>query len=127
VAGKDAARNALVAVQGHDHPLLYRTEVDVVDMHWIAGAAPTLATRFGAKTRYRMADAACEIGPPHDGRSRAVFTAPQWAPTPGQYLVLYDGEICLGGGVIDSRDDAGTTGHSEESALSYGEPALYND
>jgi tRNA-specific 2-thiouridylase len=127
VAGKDAARNALVAVQGHDHPLLYRTEVDVVDMHWIAGAAPTLATRFGAKTRYRMADAACEIGPSHGGCVRAVFTAPQWAPTPGQYLVLYDGEICLGGGVIDSRDDAGTIGHSEESALSYAEPALHND
>jgi tRNA-uridine 2-sulfurtransferase len=127
VAGKDTARNALIAVQGRDHPLLYRSEVDVIDMHWIAGAAPTLGTALGAKTRYRMADATCEIGPSRDGRIRAVFTAPQWAPTPGQYLVLYDGEICLGGGVIDSRDDAGTIGHAEDSALSSEEPAVCND
>ncbi|HYT97335.1 MAG TPA: tRNA 2-thiouridine(34) synthase MnmA [Casimicrobiaceae bacterium] len=128
VAGKDAGHNALIAVQGHDHPLLYRKEVDVIDMHWIAGAAPMLATSFGAKTRYRMADATCDIGPLRDGRIRAVFTAPQWAPTPGQYLVLYDGEICLGGGMIDSRDDdAGTMGHREGSALLFEEPTVCND
>jgi tRNA-specific 2-thiouridylase len=133
VAGKDAAHNALIAVQGHDHPLLYRKEVDVIDMHWIGGAPPTPATSFAAKTRYRMADAKCEIGPSRDGRIRAVFRAPQWAPTPGQYLVLYDGEICLGGGVIDSGDDTGNTGHfegsgatgyCENSALPSEEPAV---
>ncbi len=99
VAGKDLARNALVAVQGHDHPLLYRRDVDAIDMHWIAGAPPALPRALGAKTRYRMPDAACTWRPRRDGW-RATFDAPQWAPTPGQYLVLYDGDVCLGGGVI---------------------------
>ena len=116
VAGKDATHNALIAVQGRDHPLLHHREVEVIDMHWIAGRAPPLATRLAAKTRYRMADATCEIEPSRDGVIRVVFTAPQWAPTPGQYLVLYDGDVCLGGGVIESScDDTGTTGHSADS------------
>jgi tRNA-specific 2-thiouridylase len=101
VAGKDLARNALIAVQGHDHPLLYRREVSARAMHWIAGDPFALPARLAAKTRYRMPDAACEACA--DGhRIIATFDAPQWAPTPGQYLVLYDGERCLGGGVIDA-------------------------
>ena len=99
VAGKDLARNALVAVQGHDHPLLYRRDVDAIDMHWIAGASPSLPAMFGAKTRYRMPDAACTVSATASGL-RARFDAPQWAPTPGQYLVLYDRDVCVGGGVI---------------------------
>ena len=99
VAGKDPARNALIAVQGHDHPLLYRRDVDAIDAHWIAGVAPALPARFGAKTRYRMPDAACTLAYA-DGGLRAAFDTPQWAPTPGQYLVVYDGDVCLGGGVI---------------------------
>jgi tRNA-specific 2-thiouridylase len=99
VAGKDYARNALIVVQGHDHPLLYRREVEAIDPHWIAGAAPALPRRLAAKTRYRMADAMGEIRSGGD-MLRARFDAPQWAPTPGQYLVLYDGDVCLGGGVI---------------------------
>ncbi len=101
VAGKDLARNALIAVQGHDHPLLYRRSVDAIDMHWIAGRAPALPAHVGAKTRYRMPDAGCEISAGRNGGIAAAFDAPQWAPTPGQYLVVYDGERCLGGGVID--------------------------
>jgi tRNA-specific 2-thiouridylase len=108
VAAKDARRNALVAVQGHDHPLLYRREVEAIDMHWIAGTPPPLPARFGAKTRYRMADAACEVSR-HGDRYRARFDQPQWAPTPGQYLVLYDGETCLGGGVIAVTDTVTST------------------
>ena len=102
VAGKDLAHNALIAVQGHDHPLLYRREVAAVDVHWIAGGAPALPLRLGAKTRYRMPDAMCEVRSDDLRRVTAVFDAPQWAPTPGQYLVLYDGDVCLGGGVIDA-------------------------
>jgi tRNA-specific 2-thiouridylase len=98
VAAKDAARNALVVVQGRDHPALYRDSVDAVDVHWI-GSAPALPARLAAKTRYRMADAACVVSAGAEG-VRARFDVPQWAPTPGQYLVLYDGERCLGGGVI---------------------------
>jgi len=101
VAAKDHPRNALVVVQGHDHPRLYRTTVEAQETHWIAGAAPAVAAlaRIGAKTRYRMPDAPCRIELAAD-RCRATFGEPQWAPTPGQYLVLYDGEVCLGGGVI---------------------------
>ena len=99
VAAKDLDRNTLVAVQGHDHPLLYRRDVDAIDMHWISGAAPALPAKLGAKTRYRMPDASCTLVATSAGL-RATFDAPQWAPTPGQYLVLYDGDVCLGGGVI---------------------------
>ena len=102
VAGKDVARNALIAVQGHDHPLLYRREIDAVDLHWISGSAPPLPARLGAKTRYRMPEAMGEVRGDEQGRIWAAFDAPQWAPTPGQYLVLYDGDVCLGGGVIDT-------------------------
>ena len=99
VAGKDMRRNALLVVQGHDHPRLYRRDVDAIDLHWIAGAAPAFPAEFGAKTRYRMPDATCRLTGDAQG-CHAAFEAPQWAPTPGQYLVLYDGEVCLGGGVI---------------------------
>jgi tRNA-specific 2-thiouridylase len=102
VAAKDHARNALVVVQGHEHPLLYRRSVDAQAMHWIAGHAPSQHARLGAKTRYRMPDAPCSVVLGDDARCAATFDAPQWAPTPGQYLVLYDGDVCLGGGVISS-------------------------
>jgi tRNA-specific 2-thiouridylase len=99
VAGKDLDGNRLVVVQGHAHPALHRREVDAFDAHWIAGAPPSLPARLAAKTRYRMPDAPCLLT--RDGaRLHAVFDAPQWAPTPGQYLVVYDGETCLGGAVI---------------------------
>ncbi|HEX8012437.1 MAG TPA: tRNA 2-thiouridine(34) synthase MnmA [Casimicrobiaceae bacterium] len=100
VAAKDAARNALIVVQGHDDPRLYARTLDVVAMHWIAGHPPRSLHALTAKTRYRMADAACRLLDLGDGRWRARFDAPQWAPTPGQYLVVYDGDVCLGGGVI---------------------------
>jgi tRNA-specific 2-thiouridylase len=99
VAAKDLAHNTLVAVQGRNHPLLYRRDVDAIDLHWISGAAPALPVKLGAKTRYRMPDASCTLAAAAAGQ-RATFDAPQWAPTPGQYLVLYDGDVCLGGGVI---------------------------
>jgi tRNA-specific 2-thiouridylase len=108
VAGKDHARNVLVVVQGHDHPLLLRPVVDAQELHWIAGAAPDDSSllRLGAKTRYRMPDATCRIELQDDRRCRASFDTPQWAPTPGQYLVLYEGDVCLGGGVITMAPSA---------------------
>jgi tRNA-specific 2-thiouridylase len=105
VAGKDLAANALVVVQGHDDRRLYSNVVETGPMHWIAGEPPTTSTSgLAAKTRYRMPDAPCalEAVDPSGARWRARFDAPQWAPTPGQYLVMYDGEVCLGGGVIES-------------------------
>jgi len=104
VAGKDQLRNALIVVQGHDHPLLYRTTLEAQAMHWISGSPPETSTRLrvGAKTRYRMPDAACDVELLAADRCHAAFETPQWAPTPGQYLVLYADEVCLGGGVISA-------------------------
>ena len=115
VAAKDLAHNALVAVQGHDHPLLYRRDVDAIEMHWISGVAPALPAQLGAKTRYRMPDADCLLAAAGAGH-RARFDAPQWAPTPGQYLVLYDGDVCLGGGVIAAPQSAATRAHEPARA-----------
>jgi len=100
VAGKDLPGNRLIVVQGHEHPLLLRREIAVGDLFWISGAAPSAESRYGAKTRYRQADAACAIDFTAPGEMRVCFETPQWAPTPGQYLVLYRGDVCLGGGVI---------------------------
>jgi tRNA-specific 2-thiouridylase len=105
VAGKDLAANRLIVVQGAEHPLLRRRDVDADDVHWIAGAPPRLPGRYAAKTRYRMADAACAVSA-HGGALRARFEEPQWAPTPGQSLVIYDGEVCLGGGVIEASTES---------------------
>ena len=105
VMRKDRGRNALIVVQGHNDPRLFADSLDIESMHWIAGIAPEGA-RFGAKTRYRMADASCSVDrnadTPAGSGWRVKFDQPQWAPTPGQYLVLYDGDVCLGGGAIAS-------------------------
>ena len=123
VAGKDLRRNTLVVVQGHAHPLLHRRDVDAIEMHWIAGAAPALPARLGAKTRYRMPDAICELSSSEHG-THAAFEVPQWAPTPGQYLVLYDGDVCLGGGVIAAaRDESPATMQELAHAVSVIAPA----
>ncbi|AEG91269.1 tRNA 2-thiouridine(34) synthase MnmA [Ramlibacter tataouinensis] len=98
VARKDIARNTLWVVQGHDHPWLLSSALEADDLSWIAGEPPA-AGRYGSKTRYRQADAPCVLEHP-DGRLRLAFPDPQWAVTPGQSAVLYDGEVCLGGGVI---------------------------
>lgn len=106
VARKDMARNTLVAVQGHDHPWLLSRTLVFDDAAWIAGHAPA-AGRYSAKTRYRQDDAPCRLlldGAP--GTGTLQFEQPQWAVTPGQSAVLYDGELCLGGGVIASASAA---------------------
>ena len=99
VARKDVARNTLWVVQGHDHPWLQSPQLQALDASWVSGAAPALG-RYGAKTRYRQADAACVLAPNGEGAFALAFNEPQWAVTPGQSAVLYDGEVCLGGGVI---------------------------
>jgi tRNA-uridine 2-sulfurtransferase len=99
VARKDMAANTLYVVQGHDHPWLLAPALQAGDASWIAGHAPA-AGAFGAKTRYRQADASCTLADGANGAFALSFTEPQWAVTPGQSAVLYDGEVCLGGGVI---------------------------
>ncbi len=100
VARKDMASNTLWVVQGHDHPWLLTKRLRAQDASWIAGHAPE-AGAYAAKTRYRQADAPCRFQPDDGSTGFALdFTEPQWAVTPGQSAVLYDGEVCLGGGII---------------------------
>ncbi|HWD23376.1 MAG TPA: tRNA 2-thiouridine(34) synthase MnmA [Burkholderiales bacterium] len=98
VAEKRLESNELVVVQGHDHPLLLKKTLEAGDASWVSGHPPP-GTSYSAKTRYRQADAACVLKL-LDGEIKVDFAAPQWAVTPGQSVVLYDGEVCLGGGVI---------------------------
>jgi tRNA-uridine 2-sulfurtransferase len=102
VARKELSRNVLRVVQGRNHPWLHASALDATDASWVAGQAPA-AGRYAAKTRYRQADAACELSStPVDARFALAFDDRQWAVTPGQSAVLYDGEVCLGGGVIEA-------------------------
>ncbi|MEI7464326.1 MAG: tRNA 2-thiouridine(34) synthase MnmA [Burkholderiales bacterium] len=102
-ARKDMANNTLHVVQGHEHPWLRSKALVADDASWVSGQPPQ-AGPLAAKTRYRQADAACTLAVPADGpvaeRFELRFCAAQWAVTPGQSAVLYDGEVCLGGGVI---------------------------
>ena len=99
VAAKDMTKNELIVVQGHNHPLLLSDSLTMTDLSWTLPEKP-LAGRYTAKTRYRMADAACELVYLSDNQAKLIFDTPQWAVTAGQSAVLYDGDICLGGGVI---------------------------
>ena len=101
VARKDMEKNTLWIVQGHDHPWLQSHQLRAGDISWVAGEAPTLGV-CAAKTRYRQADARCRIDAcnPADGSFGLHFDEAQWAVTPGQSAVVYDGEVCLGGGII---------------------------
>ena len=100
VARKDMASNTLWVVQGHDHPWLLADSLEAADAAWVGGA-PAAGRRPTAKTRYRQADAPCTVAAVDGDRFTLAFDSPQWAMTPGQSAVLYDGEVCLGGGVID--------------------------
>jgi tRNA-uridine 2-sulfurtransferase len=102
VADKRRATNELVVVQGHDHPLLMKRTLSAADAAWVAGEAPAAPSAYTAKTRYRQPDAACTLSTVLESEMRVDFTSPQWAVTPGQSVVLYDGELCLGGGVINN-------------------------
>ncbi len=101
VARKDMASNTLIVVQGHDHPWLLSRRLSAADASWIAGEPPGTGPA-SAKTRYRQEDAACAVAAGANGAFALDFEAAQWAVTPGQSAVLYDGDICLGGGVIAS-------------------------
>lgn len=109
VATKDLERNVLVVVQGKHHPLLFSDTLATEAMDWVAGEPPAASGRFTAKTRYRQSDCPCEMRTLPDGGVEVTFDDPQWAVTPGQSLVLYDGDICLGGGVIRATWNATET------------------
>ncbi|MBZ9567973.1 MULTISPECIES: tRNA 2-thiouridine(34) synthase MnmA [Modicisalibacter] len=100
VADKDLERNVLIVVQGKHHPLLYSDALVTEAMDWIAGQPPAAEARLTAKTRYRQTDVPCRMRTRDDGGVEVHFDEPQRAVTPGQSLVLYDDDVCLGGGVI---------------------------
>jgi len=105
VARKDAERNELVVVQGQDHPLLFDDCLTASDVHWIGAAPDGLADgnplRCAAKIRYRQPDQDCTVAFTSDRDVEVIFDNPQRTPTPGQHVVFYDGDRCLGGAVID--------------------------
>ena len=102
VAAKDMAGNRLILVQGRDHPLLYARRLTCTRLSWVLGTAPDPSRAYSAKTRYRQHDAPCRITAIDGDRCRIEFEEPQWAITPGQSVVLYDEETCLGGGIIEA-------------------------
>jgi len=101
VARKNLADNTLYVVQGHDHPWLLQAQLRAQNSSWVAGQPPAPG-RYSAKTRYRQSDMACRFVNTgmQDTAFALEFEQPQWAVTPGQSAVLYDGDICLGGGII---------------------------
>ena len=101
VAAKDRARNTLIVVQGHDHPLLSSGALTTAAWHWLSSPRRE-AFRCRVKVRYRQTDQPALLEPRADGTARVVFEQPQRAVTPGQYAVAYEGERCLGGAVIES-------------------------
>ena len=100
-ARKDLARNILYVVDGHDHPWLLSDGLQAGQSSWVAGHPPE-SGRLAAKTRYRQADAACDLVSTEQGAFSLRFPDDQWAVTPGQSAVIYDGDVCLGGGIIES-------------------------
>lgn len=101
VAAKDAARNALIVVQGRDHPLLLSSTLITGAWHWL-GEPAAGPLRCRVKVRYRQSDQPALLEPAADGSVRLSFAEPQRAVTPGQYAVAYEGDRCLGGAVIEA-------------------------
>ncbi len=102
VARKNVSDNTLLVVQGEDHPLLFQAALDADHVHWIAGHPPRFPLHCMAKTRYRQADQPCAVESIDASRIRVRFAQPQRAVTPGQSVVFYSGDECLGGGIIQS-------------------------
>lgn len=102
VVGKDLQSNVLLAAQGHDHPLLFSQTLHASQLSWVDGVGPSAPLHCRAKTRYRQADQPCTITHIDEQGCEVSFEDPQRAVTPGQSVVFYQGDVCLGGGVIES-------------------------
>ena len=94
-------KNILRVCQGNNHPLLYSNIITASQLHWISGMAPDKEKQLAAKIRYRQKDKTCKIEPVNDNSAVIYFDEPVFAAAPGQSVVLYDGEVCLGGGIIE--------------------------
>lgn len=106
VAEKDLEQNILYVVQGDKHPSMYSTGLTASDVNWIAGAdkLPQGPFKCTAKFRYRQTDQGVTVTAQADGTLSVQFDGPQKAITPGQAVVFYDGEVCLGGGIIEAPE-----------------------
>jgi len=104
VIGKDIATNTLYVDQGHDSAWLQSQSLQSEAAHWIDGAPPAAMFDCTAKTRYRQTDAPCHVSVRDDGGVDVAFNVPQRAVTPGQSVVFYRDEVCLGGAVIATTD-----------------------
>jgi tRNA-uridine 2-sulfurtransferase len=100
VAGKDAARNVLIAVQGHEHPALLSRSLVATAPSWVSGEPPSLPLSCTARTRHRQPDRACRVRAAGGNELEVEFDEPQRAMTPGQFVVFYQGDVCLGGARI---------------------------
>ncbi|MGH1438678.1 MAG: tRNA 2-thiouridine(34) synthase MnmA [Cellvibrionaceae bacterium] len=106
VAEKDLEKNQLLVVQGKNNPLLFHIALKANQVHWINGMPTSHSIRCQAKVRYRQADQKCTVNIINEGDETCldvIFDEPQRAITPGQSIVLYDGDRCLGGAVIQMR------------------------
>ncbi|MCK5888315.1 MAG: tRNA 2-thiouridine(34) synthase MnmA [Methylococcales bacterium] len=103
VLDKDLDNNQLIVGQGHDHPLLLHNTLEAGQLDWCNDKPLTSVIECKAKTRYRQNDQDCYLEPLENGRCKVSFKKPQRAITPGQSVVFYQGDICLGGGVIESK------------------------
>lgn len=114
VAEKNIQENTLIVAQGHGHPLLFKDGLAAKKTHWIHGTLPKKHWVYGAKTRYRQPDAPCEIDTINDHSIELFFGQKQWAITPGQSVVVYESNVCLGGAIIESAIDKAQTPLSEK-------------
>ena len=105
VAEKNIQENTLIVAQGHGHPLLFKDGLAAKKTHWIHGTLPKKHWVYGAKTRYRQPDAPCEIDTINDHSIELFFGQKQWAITPGQSVVVYESNVCLGGAIIENAID----------------------
>ena len=103
VLDKDLDKNILVVGQGHDHPLMLHNTLEASQLDWCNNKPLTETVNCMSKTRYRQADQVCILKPLANGRCKVSFKLPQRAITPGQSVVFYEGDICLGGGIIETK------------------------
>lgn len=104
VLHKDMAENILYVGQGHNHPWLFATDLEADNLTWITQDAPAQGSTFSAKIRYRQADQHCVITKLSSDHMRVSFKHAQRAVTPGQSVVIYNGDECLGGGIIKAMN-----------------------
>jgi tRNA-specific 2-thiouridylase len=116
VAEKQVGTNTLIVVQGNDHPRLFSLRLEAANPHWIGPLPPVLADgapfRCTAKTRYRQADQPCTVRLADADVIEVEFGQPQRSITPGQYVVVYDGDRCLGGATIEKTEALGSASAS---------------